>query len=217
MSEKQDHKRRRARRVGSIIYAVVSALGRTLRFRVEGLPNEFPSGAIVASWHGRTMAATQIFRGRGFFALISHSLDGEMQNRIFTGFGFKTIRGSTGRGGVKAAATAIRELKAGGVLVLTPDGPKGPPGIVQPGLLFLAQKSGAPVYAASSCARWRWHAPTWDKYMVPLPWSRVDVRACGPFFLAADATPEQAEEFRLEVERALHQMDAAADSAASQS
>jgi lysophospholipid acyltransferase (LPLAT)-like uncharacterized protein len=213
MSEKKDIKRLRARRLGSVIYAVVSTLGCSLRFNIVGLPDSFPDGAIVVSWHGRTLAATQVFRGRGYLALISHSLDGEMQDRVFTGFGFRTIRGSTGRGGVKAAATAIREIKKGGVLVLTPDGPKGPPGVVQPGLLFIAQKSGAPVYAASACARWRWHAPTWDNYMVPLLFSKVAVRACGPFVLAPDASPEEAEEFRLKVEQALHQMDADADAA----
>ncbi|MER3466435.1 MAG: hypothetical protein C4340_04725, partial [Armatimonadota bacterium] len=74
---------------------------------------------------------------KGWWALVSHSRDGEMQNGIFQRFGFRTIRGSTKRGGARAAVQCVRLLKEGETFVFTPDGPRGPSREVQQGILWL--------------------------------------------------------------------------------
>ncbi len=211
---KLDRKRRRARFYGAIIHAVVASLGRSLRVQASGLPEEFPGGAILVGWHGRTLIGIQLFKGRRYWAMISQSLDGEMQDRIFTGFGFRTIRGSTGRGGARAAAEAIRRLREGGSLVFTPDGPRGPSRVVQDGLVLLARKSGVPVYAVGSSARRRWLAPTWDRYMVPLPFTRLFAVIGPPMTLAPDATEEEQEAFRQKVEADLNRVEQLAEAQA---
>ncbi|MFX8285804.1 DUF374 domain-containing protein, partial [Acinetobacter baumannii] len=80
---------------------------------------------------------------------------------MFRRFGYQTIRGSTGRGGVKAAMETVRVLRKGGELAFTPDGPRGPSGVVQEGLVLMARKSGVPVIpVAISCSR-RWLMKSW--------------------------------------------------------
>jgi lysophospholipid acyltransferase (LPLAT)-like uncharacterized protein len=152
------------------------------------------------------MGAT-FFRGRGCWTIISHSKDGDMQNTIFRRFGFQTIRGSTGRGGVKAAIETVRVLRKGGELAFTPDGPRGPSGIVQEGLVLMARKSGVPVYpVAIGCAK-RWLMKSWDRYMIPKPFSKAVVVFGEPLTLTDDASPEDQEAFRLELQNRMHALE----------
>lgn len=130
-------------------------------------------GAIIVTWHGRSLIPANVFRGRGYWALISLSRDGEIQNRIFQRFGFQTIRGSTGRGGVRAALQLAKKIQEGGVLAFTPDGPRGPTHKVQQGTIFLAQRSGCPVIPLGVSARPRRLLGSWDSYLIPLPFART--------------------------------------------
>ncbi|MCG9893949.1 MAG: lysophospholipid acyltransferase family protein, partial [Fimbriimonadaceae bacterium] len=159
---------------GPIVF-FVRLLGASIRLEVRGLEQvaNLEGGVIFATWHGRTLLGTRVLRGEGIWALISHSRDGEMQNGIFRRFGFRTIRGSTGRGGIKAALEAVKVLRNGDRLAFTPDGPRGPSGIVQPGILLMARKSGAAVVPVGVSARRRWLVKSWDRYMVPKPFSQA--------------------------------------------
>ncbi|MGC5340985.1 DUF374 domain-containing protein, partial [Escherichia coli] len=76
-----------------------------------------------------------------------------MQNRVFTHLGFKVIRGRTGRGGVRAAVEAIKTLRSGATMAMTPDGPRGPSAVLQDGVIFMAQKSGAALVPVGISAR----------------------------------------------------------------
>src|SRR5450755_4982605 len=104
------------------MYIVFRSLAATWRIRVLGFEEALalPGGKILFGWHGRTATGAKFFRKRGFWAIISLSRDGEMQDKIFRRLGFKTIRGSTGRGGARALVESIRVLRAGGVMALTP-------------------------------------------------------------------------------------------------
>ena len=130
-------------------------------------------GAILVTWHGRTLLCANEFRNRGYWALISLSRDGEVQNRIFQRFGFQTVRGSTGRGGVKGLLQMARKVKAGGVIAFTPDGPRGPSHKVQLGVVLMAEKSGAPIIPVATSASRRWLIRSWDQYMIPQPFARA--------------------------------------------
>jgi lysophospholipid acyltransferase (LPLAT)-like uncharacterized protein len=128
---------------------------------------------ILVGWHGSTFIPITRFRNRGYWAMISTSRDGDRQNQLFHRFGFRTVRGSTSaRGAIEAVITMRKELKKGGVLAHTVDGPRGPRGVVHPGAIYLAQKAGCPLVpvgvAASPCV----NLSTWDKYIVPLLFSR---------------------------------------------
>src|SRR5476649_1139552 len=124
----------------------------TLRFEMRNLPAD-DAKLIFCGWHGRSFAFSDYFRGRGWYVIISHSSDGEMQTRIFSRLGYKIIRGSTGRGGVRAAREAITALEEGGTMAMTPDGPRGPSGVVQGGVMLMARKSGAGLVPVGIAAR----------------------------------------------------------------
>lgn len=173
--EKQARLARRSRVLGGLIYAVARAIFRTLRLRfqnAEGLETG-GKGAIFVTWHGRSLIPANVLRNRGYWALISLSTDGELQNNIFRRFGFQTVRGSTGRGGIRGALQMARKVKEGGVLAFTPDGPRGPTHKVQLGVILMAEKSGAPIIPLGISASRRWQMKSWDAYLIPKPFARA--------------------------------------------
>lgn len=195
------------------IYWLVRLIGATLRITLEGWDKveATPGGKILAGWHGRTFVAAIRFRGMGVWTIISHSRDGEMQNRVFTRFGFRTIRGSTGRGGVRAAVEAIKVLRTGAMMAFTPDGPRGPSGVVQEGIMAMAQKSGAAIFPVGVSASRRRLVKTWDRYLVPGFFARCIMIIGEPFRVPSDATPDEVERIRLEFEREMHRLEAEAE------
>lgn len=199
--------------LGTVVYGIVATLGRTLRIETSFDPEaeSLQGPRIYAGWHGRTLIAAQYFRGQGVWTIISQSRDGETQNRVFTKFGFRTIRGSSGRDGLRAALEAIRVLRTGESMAFTPDGPRGPSGVVQPGIVAMAQKSGAPIVPVGVSARRRWFVRSWDRYMVPKPFSRCLMCFGAPIRVQARATPDEFEAARLEVERRLTELECEAE------
>jgi lysophospholipid acyltransferase (LPLAT)-like uncharacterized protein len=146
------------------------------------------NGAILVTWHGRTLLPIHRFRGRGYWALISLSRDGELQAENFRRFGFRVVRGSTGRRGVLATRETLAALKAGGVLAFTPDGPRGPTHKAQPGVVYFAQKNGCPIIPVGISAYPRWQMRSWDRYLIPKPFSRACWVVSDPFSSAPTTT-----------------------------
>ena len=201
------------------VWALARFIGMTLRVRRENWDRieqtvKEHGGAILVSWHGRTLIPANTFRGRGYWALISLSKDGEIQDRIFRRFGYQTIRGSTGRGGVKAVLQLAKKIKEGGVLAFTPDGPRGPTHKVQQGTIFLAQRSGCPIIPLGLSANPRKLLPTWDSYMIPFPFARAAFVVGEPIFVAADADDVAKERVAEHVELAINECEARAESLA---
>src|ERR1043166_5862425 len=108
----QEKKERKARFLGRLVYWIARLIGKTLRIHCENMEGLIPGGkgAILVTWHGRTMIPANLLRNRGYWALISLSRDGEMQKNIFERFGYQIIRGSTGRGGIKGALQMARKV-----------------------------------------------------------------------------------------------------------
>ena len=100
---------------------------------------------IIAFWHGRQLMMPLTYRGKLAYILISQHRDGELIYRIVQRFGFRSVRGSTTRGGTEALRQLIRLSRGGADLVITPDGPKGPRYKVQDGLVYLAKLTGLPI------------------------------------------------------------------------
>ncbi len=199
--------------MSDLLYLIVRSIGMTLRIRTENFAavKALPGGCVISGWHGRSFVAANFFRGKGMWVIISHSRDGDIQNRIFSRLGFKTIRGSTGRGGVRAAIEAIKVLRDGAWMALTPDGPRGPSGVVQPGVMTMAQKSGAALVPIGISARPRWLVRTWDRYMIPWPFAKALMIFGEPMFVPKDAAPEEVESLRLALEGEIHRLEAEAE------
>lgn len=196
-----------------IVYAVARVIGATVRFETVGYSEteQIESGKIYSGWHGRSFVPALLMRGKGVWALISQSRDGDIQNGIFRRLGFQTIRGSTGRGGVRAAAESIRVLRRKETMAFTPDGPRGPSMVVQGGVILMAKKSGAALIPVGSAANRCWIAPTWDRYMVPMPFSKC-VMVCGsPLFVSPDADEGEQERARLLLQEHINNAQAVAD------
>jgi len=138
--------------------------------------------------------------------IISQSRDGEIQTRIFKKLGYNIIRGSTGRGGVRALIESIRELKKGASMAITVDGPRGPSGVVQDGVLMMAQKSGCALIPVGTYAKPAWFAPTWDRYMVPLPFSRAVFLFGDAIYVQANASSEEVAELKKKLETEIHRV-----------
>jgi lysophospholipid acyltransferase (LPLAT)-like uncharacterized protein len=129
---------------------VIRLLGRTMRIRTEGgeqVDELYRKGQhlIIAFWHGRQLMMPLAYRGAEAHILISQHRDGELIHRIVSRFGFRSVRGSTTRGGPLALRELIRLGQGGADLVITPDGPKGPSQVAQIGAVQLAQATGLPI------------------------------------------------------------------------
>lgn len=195
------------------IYSLARLIGITLRLKIEGFEEiqKLKGGRIFAGWHGRTLIAANYFKGKGVWTIISHSNDGDMQNSIFRLFGFKTIRGSSGRGGARAAIESIKVLREGATMAFTPDGPRGPTHIVQDGIMLMAQKSGAWLIPVAVSARRRRLIGTWDRYMVPGFFTDAIMIFGEPFKIPESASAEEMQEMRLEFQSKMNELEDAAE------
>jgi len=164
-------------KVGALLTAT-KALIKTLRVEVEFLaPPAFPS--IVAFWHGRMLLLPFALRDYAdkVSILISRHRDGELVAELVERLGFKTVRGSTGRGkgGSKAFLEMVNLIKRGEVVAITPDGPRGPREKVKPGAIKLSMVTGAPIYPLTFGCTGEFHLNSWDRFTIPRPFSKCRV------------------------------------------
>jgi lysophospholipid acyltransferase (LPLAT)-like uncharacterized protein len=142
---------------------------------------------VFALWHGRMLLPIWRHRGQGVATMASKSKDGEVISRWLEKNGYFAVRGSTNKGGARGIVLLKRYLEAGHAAALTVDGPKGPPRVVQEGIVTLARRSGAWVLPVSAGATRPRFLRSWDRYLVPLPFSRNFVTYGEPFRLGAES------------------------------
>jgi lysophospholipid acyltransferase (LPLAT)-like uncharacterized protein len=184
----------------------VRLLGRSLRVHMEGeerLRELLAQGRRVAllSWHGRVLIALRPFASYRVAMMISESRDGARIAWLAEHLGHSVVRGSSSRGGVRALLRMIRAVQAGAIAGLLVDGPRGPAGVIKPGAILLASRSGALLVPVYLNCRPRWTAPSWDRMQVPLPFARVDVRIGEPFAVPPDLSEAEIEVLRLDLEK----------------
>jgi len=180
-----------------LLWVISTFLCATVRFKIEGwehLQNLIAAGngGIIVLWHGYTTLPVYYCRNMGFYSIVSLSKDGELQNRILKSRGFITIRGSSSRRGAQALLEAIRRLKEGKVIAVTPDGPKGPARRVQPGTIHLAQRSGSPILPVGVACSPSKQLPTWDSHLLPVPFARAVLVFGEPFQISSEESVEEA-------------------------
>jgi lysophospholipid acyltransferase (LPLAT)-like uncharacterized protein len=127
---------------------------------------------IGAFWHGRLLMTPLVYGGGGLKILISRHRDGELITRTVRHFGLGTIRGSSTRGGIGGIKGLVRALQKGYDVAIAPDGPRGPRCKVQPGVIQVAKLSGRPIFPFTFSATPRKVLHTWDRFILPLPFSR---------------------------------------------
>ncbi|HEX4342866.1 MAG TPA: lysophospholipid acyltransferase family protein [Verrucomicrobiae bacterium] len=179
-----------------------------------GDPRTRPSGGIYLFWHEALLFPAANFGRMGFAVLVSKHRDGELIARILKMLGIASVRGSTTRQSLSALRGLMREIHTS-LLAITPDGPKGPRRVVQQGAIYVASKTGMPIYPAGFAFRDCWRAGSWDRMMIPKPFTRgVGIMSKG-IFVPPDLSAEGIEEHRQLVQAAMDRVQARAEAAAS--
>lgn len=194
---------------------IISLLARTWRYRLrnaqgwqELLAQRKPF--VFVLWHGTLLPLTYWHRHRAIAALISEHRDGEIIARIVEAWGYRTLRGSSTRGGGRALLAIARELERGTVVAVTPDGPRGPAHVFQPGALVAAQRAHVPVVPIAMRVSRAWRIRSWDEFIIPKPFALVTI-AWGSPLAVQGSTPREAAAQAERFARALDDAQALAD------
>ena len=206
---------RKSALIGTSAGWAMRLLAMTLRLEVRDdwrgrAPDREPQPAIYLLWHSRFFivpaAWRKISKGRRkVVALTSASHDGDMVARAMAVFGLGAVRGSSSRRGVAALVALKKALKEGCDICVTPDGPRGPRYKMQPGGIKLAESTGAPIVPVHVVFSSAWRLKTWDRFVIPKPFSKVLVTFAEPIFLARGMDGETLEKQRLEIENLMIQ------------
>jgi len=177
-----------------------------IRWAGPGLVRPSPRGrenVIYIFWHQRLLPFSVTHRGLGIRALISAHGDGEMLARVAERLGQKAIRGSTTRGGPGALRGLLAEVGQGHDFVITPDGPQGPRHVLQVGTAYFASRSGLAVIPASIGYRRSVSLRSWDRFVIPFPFTRAVIQAADPIRVPPDLEPAELERWRALLEETL--------------
>ncbi len=159
--------------VPRLIYLVHKLLAASIRWEFVGeryQPGQAPY--LLSFWHARILMMPYAYRGWDGRMLISEHRDGAYIADAVELMGIRSTRGSSTRGGARAFLEMVRWARAGHSLGITPDGPKGPREVVQPGTVQLAKKTGLPMRAVCYATKRHWRAKSWDRFYIPKPFTR---------------------------------------------
>jgi len=167
---------------------------------------------IPCYWHQHHLMCTWymkrlIKQGLKIGFLISPSVDGEIAANMAKSWGSEVIRGSTTRGGAQALRDMYNIVVKQGISpVSTSDGPQGPQHTFKIGDVLLAQFTQAPLLAVAYAADRAWMLNSWDKFIIPKPFSKVVVAVAEPVMVPKGVIAEDLEPVRLQMEKTLKEL-----------
>lgn len=196
--------------------SLISLIFGTMRIRIVGFETVQKliesKKTIFAFWHSRMLMTSYIYRGWGAAIMVSRSKDGEIIARILSEQGHHIVRGSTGRGGARAMVNMIRILKregCGGAVI--PDGPRGPRYKVKPGVITLGRETGHPIIPLSYSADKIKVFNSWDRFLLPYPFTKGTFIYGNPIFVPKNSTSEEEKELCARLEKELNRITKQAD------
>jgi lysophospholipid acyltransferase (LPLAT)-like uncharacterized protein len=162
---------------------LLRAWGASLRFVIstETLRHLTKTDEPVAFvlWHNRLIITSEVFRryrkGRTVYGLVSASKDGAWLAAFFSLVGIRSVRGSSSKLGREAVNLLVDVMRAGHDIGITPDGPRGPLYDFKAGGLIVARRVQAPLLLLGAEFESSWQLPSWDRFYLPKPFSRVFV------------------------------------------
>ena len=194
-----------------ILAILVRLLMATCRIvRIEGQEKERGAlsksggGAVYATWHQRMSFFTRYYGKRHLTIMISQSRDGEYASRIATWLGFKNERGSATRGGARAIVAIVKRIRSGEIAGLFADGPQGPSRVAKTGALLIARSAGVPLIPIAWSADKCWTFNSWDRFLIPKPFSRVVILLNDPIWIPRSIRGEELETYRTRFENILN-------------
>jgi lysophospholipid acyltransferase (LPLAT)-like uncharacterized protein len=181
--------------LGLVVFLAISLWKATLRISIVGEEHRQAIRAkgkkpLHAIWHQRMVGGILAHRGEGYVTMASKSEDGEIIATFLALWGFKAARGSSSRDGDVASAEFLDALKDAPGGALTPDGPRGPARVCKRGILVLAEQGNGLVLPSSSSSSRPKFLNSWDRFLLPLPFSRCVV----VFSPAVERTAGESEE-----------------------
>ena len=206
------------RMVALVIYCVIRCCNITWRFHLKDNDDTLRTiekGPVIYSlWHNRLALSMPVFRhymmrnrpDRKVAALVSASKDGAILSRTLEFFGAQPVRGSTSRRGAQALLELAAWAERGHDIAISPDGPRGPRYEVQPGVISLAKITGYPIIPISGFIRWRKELNSWDKFQIPLPFTRCEIHIGKPLSITSKATDEERESARIDLEKRMSEL-----------
>jgi lysophospholipid acyltransferase (LPLAT)-like uncharacterized protein len=201
--------------LGPLLIRLIHATLRVRRTprRLEELdrdPRELRGPYIFAFWHQSQLIPAWTHRNRETAILISRHGDGELISRVVQRLGFHPVRGSSTRGGVPALKKLVREVRSGRDVAFTPDGPRGPRCRIHGGVIQAASMSGVPIFPVSFTSWPVKRLRSWDRFMIPVPFSRVLISYDDPIHVPRNLDRDEREAYRLKLERVLRDLSAKA-------
>jgi len=191
-------------------YLLIRLIGPTLRFSESieegGIESSFPHPAIFVFWHNAVIPACYHYRKKNIAVMTSSSFDGEYIARIIEKFGFRAVRGSSTRGGVRALLGMHTEVESGNSVAFTIDGPRGPVYVAKPGPVLLARNVQLPIIPFYIGVERAWKLKSWDGLRIPKPFSRAHVRIGRPIMVPSETDSESAQALHAEMQAGLERV-----------
>ncbi len=154
------------------------------------------SNAILAFWHGEFLMLPFLYKKMRnvpkIFVISSEHFDGELMVKLYGYYGFKTIRGSSTRGGRRVLIQAFQQLKEGYDIAITPDGPKGPYHSIADGIIAMSKKTGIGIVPVRTLPNNFFELKTWDKFKIPKPFSTIKYISMPSFHIDENLNIEDA-------------------------
>lgn len=172
----------------------------------------YSNKVIGAFWHSRILLISYMFKGWNAAILVSASDDGEYVARVIKRQGHQPVRGSTNKGGLRAIATMIRELRQGKPGVVIPDGPQGPRFKVQPGVITMAKKTGYAILPISYSAKNMKIFNSWDRFIFPYPFTTCRLIYGNLIYVPSDADKDTEADCQAKLEAELRRITRDVDS-----
>jgi lysophospholipid acyltransferase (LPLAT)-like uncharacterized protein len=186
---------------------VIRLIAPTMKLAVsfeDGAPPSLDTKPLIlAFWHSCIFPAIYAWRNLQIRVMSSDSFDGEYTGRIIRKFGFVKVRGSSSKGAVRALLGMRREIEQNATVAFTIDGPRGPRHVAKPGPVVLARATGVPMVAFHIALENPWVLNTWDKSMIPKPFSRALLRVSRKIQVPEDSGEAERERYHAELQAAL--------------
>lgn len=169
--------------------------------------------AIFVFWHGRLIMQPFLKPPGEMVVLISQHNDGALITTTMKRFGIGAVRGSKSRGSREAVRGLMEATGRRANIAITPDGPRGPFQVAAPGAIYVAMRTGYPIIPLAFSASRHWRLRSWDRFMIPKPFSHITFVAGEPYALPAELAPDALETAVASLNARLNASTASADDA----
>jgi lysophospholipid acyltransferase (LPLAT)-like uncharacterized protein len=207
------------RAAGTLGTLGLRALFRSLRFKLHEIGSsdikprqqDNPDRFIYCIWHENLLLPTLSWGGPDLAVLISKHADGQLLGSLITALDMTMVQGSTNRGGIEAVRKLTKDPNARKHLAITPDGPRGPRRVVQPGIVYVASRAGMKIVCVGVGYRNPWRMRSWDRFAVPKPFTRACCVISEAISVPANAKTGELETYRLQVQAEMDRLAVIAD------